>query len=147
MGRVQENKTWPRHPEMLGSETGVANVPLYPLHMIMAALGRSVVDYWSLDTEGSELDILENTDFSKLEIGIITVEHAGDIEKRSQIRSFMRQRGYLAIEAIHNDDLFASPDFLKKRGLMPDELRRSLWFWRCHFHQRGFPVSRNPREL
>ena len=53
-------------------------VPCLPLHDIVSrGLGRRTVDYWSLDTEGSEARILNATDFgpSGVEVGVLSVEH------------------------------------------------------------------------
>lgn len=53
-----------------------------------------VIDYLSIDTEGSEFMILENFDFSKREIKIITCEHnfAPDREK---IYRLLTNNGYI----------------------------------------------------
>ena len=50
-------------------------VHCFPLHELARQLGRTTIDYLSLDTEGSEGAILEGTDFTAVEVGLITVEH------------------------------------------------------------------------
>lgn len=54
----------------------------------------SYIDYLSVDTEGSEFHILNAFDFSAYKFGLISVEHAGETEKREQIRSLLERHGY-----------------------------------------------------
>ena len=58
-----------------GSAGKSVMVPTFPLQHVLRALGRSVVDYWSLDLEGPEVPILNATDFEAITVGLITVEH------------------------------------------------------------------------
>lgn len=53
-----------------------------------------VVDYLSLDTEGSEYEILRTTDFDRWSFRLISVEHAGETEKREAILTLLQSRGY-----------------------------------------------------
>ena len=53
--------------------TGVANVALvqcFPLSAVLAALMRNKVDYFSLDVEGRELDILKTIPFDQIDITV-----------------------------------------------------------------------------
>jgi FkbM family methyltransferase len=52
------------------------------------------IDYLSIDTEGSELEILKAFDFSRYRIGIITVEH-NFMPVRSQIFELLTLHGYV----------------------------------------------------
>ena len=54
------------------------------------------IDYLSLDTEGSELDILNAFDFSNYEIRLITCEH-NFTENRERIHNLLASRGYRRI--------------------------------------------------
>lgn len=54
----------------------------------------AVIDYLSIDTEGSEFEILETFDFNAYTFRLITVEHAGEEEKREKIRELLEKNGY-----------------------------------------------------
>ncbi|MEL6666527.1 MAG: FkbM family methyltransferase [Pseudomonadota bacterium] len=53
-----------------------------------------VIDYLSIDTEGSEFEILSTFDFDAYQFRLITVEHAGESEKRERIRELLERHGY-----------------------------------------------------
>lgn len=52
------------------------------------------IDYLSIDTEGSELEILQAFDFSRYRISVITCEH-NFTPAREKIRSLLAQHGYI----------------------------------------------------
>lgn len=51
------------------------------------------IDYLSIDTEGSEFEILNAFDFERWQIGILTVEH-NFTEKREAVYKLLTQKGY-----------------------------------------------------
>jgi FkbM family methyltransferase len=53
------------------------------------------MEYLSLDTEGSEYEILRTLDFNKWAFGIIDLEHNNIEPRRTQIRHLLTQNGYL----------------------------------------------------
>lgn len=54
------------------------------------------IDYLSIDTEGSEYEILKNFDFNKYKIRIITCEH-NYTENRNKIYLFLKNMGYIRV--------------------------------------------------
>ena len=54
----------------------------------------SFIEYLSLDTEGSEYNILEAHDFNKYKFGYICVEHNSINENRIKIRQLLESKGY-----------------------------------------------------
>jgi FkbM family methyltransferase len=55
------------------------------------------IDYLSIDTEGSEFEILEHFDFSRYQFGLITVEHNSETEKRENIFALLTKHHYKRI--------------------------------------------------
>jgi FkbM family methyltransferase len=53
-----------------------------------------IVDYISLDTEGSEYAILKSLNFNEYRFRLITVEHAGESKKRNDILTLLSNYGY-----------------------------------------------------
>jgi hypothetical protein len=53
-----------------------------------------VIDYLSIDTEGSEYEILANFDFSKHRFRVITCEH-NYTQERDKIHTLLTEKGYL----------------------------------------------------
>lgn len=52
------------------------------------------IDYLSIDTEGSEWDILNAFDFGSYTFHLISVEHAGEAKKRNSIKTLLVENGY-----------------------------------------------------
>jgi FkbM family methyltransferase len=69
------------------------------------------IDYVSIDTEGSELLILENFDFSKYKISIFTIEHNHTLN-REKIQQLMEKNGYMNVlsNRSKHDDWFILKD-------------------------------------
>jgi hypothetical protein len=64
------------------------------------------IEYLSLDTEGSEYEILKNFKFDKYIFGLIDVEHNYEEPRRSQIRELLLANGYIFIGQNYFDDCY-----------------------------------------
>ncbi|MRW83660.1 FkbM family methyltransferase [Pseudoduganella sp. FT26W] len=64
-----------------------------------------VIDYWSLDTEGSELLLLQSFPFDEHTFNVITVEHNHQ-PARVDIRRFLEARGFVFVTAVFIDDCY-----------------------------------------
>jgi FkbM family methyltransferase len=62
------------------------------------------IDYMSLDTEGTEFDILQSFDFNNYRVGYFTIEHNFVEPKRTNIRNFLLSKGYVYIGQNSVDD-------------------------------------------
>lgn len=60
---------------------------------LVAANAPKTIDYMSIDTEGSEADILESFNFSEYDISLVSVEH-NYTSQRNKIYEIMTKNGY-----------------------------------------------------
>ncbi len=82
-----------------------------------------VIDYWSLDVEGSELRLLKSFPFDAYTFDTLTVEH-NNLPVRRAIRSFMESVGFEYLTTLAIDDCYAREDWLAGRhSLSP------VWRW------------------
>src|SRR5688500_6158698 len=65
----------------------------------------AVIDYWSLDTEGSELAILRSFPFDEYRFRVLTVEH-NDAPVREDIRQYLAGCDYTCVRALGIDDAY-----------------------------------------
>jgi FkbM family methyltransferase len=65
-----------------------------------------VIDYWSLDTEGSELAILRSFPFDEYRVRFLTVEH-NNTAMRGQLASLLFARGFRRVAHLGIDDAYA----------------------------------------
>ena len=49
----------------------LATVQCFPLYSILLAVGRTKIDYFSLDVEGSETDVLTSTPWHKIYVKVV----------------------------------------------------------------------------
>jgi FkbM family methyltransferase len=66
------------------------------------------IEYLSLDTEGTEYDILRTFDFNKYKFGIIHVEHNYCEPRRTNIRNLLQKNNYTFIKENNWDDVYYS---------------------------------------
>ena len=66
----------------------------------------SFIEYMSLDTEGSEFEILKNFDFEKYTFGLIDVEHNFMEPRRTEIRNLLLSKGYIYKGENNWDDMY-----------------------------------------
>ena len=64
------------------------------------------IDYMSLDTEGSEYEILKGMPFDKYCVKTITVEHNLEKDKRQKIQSLLQKNGYKFVKNLLIDDFY-----------------------------------------
>lgn len=62
-----------------------------------------IIDYISIDTEGSEWEILKNFPFEKYQVNTLTVEHNHNKEKREKIFDLLNKHGFVREENIKTD--------------------------------------------
>jgi len=110
----REGRFWMKGEQGSGN---TINLTTFPFNMVLEALGRRTVDYWSLDTEGSELGILEGVDFSKVEVGVMTVEHNNDQTAKAGILKRLQAAGLERVVAGIQDDYYANRRYFEKRQL------------------------------
>ncbi|NBL00825.1 MAG: FkbM family methyltransferase, partial [Erysipelotrichia bacterium] len=70
------------------------------------------IDYLSIDTEGSEYEILENFPFDKWDVALLSVEH-NFTENRKKIQNLLESKSFICVEVqwdtwYYKDDLNAS---------------------------------------
>ena len=66
-------------------------------HEIVSAFGSNVtnIDYISMDTEGSELEILKTINFDKYKFNCMTIEcDETQIKRSEEIIAFLKDKGY-----------------------------------------------------
>jgi hypothetical protein len=92
------------HPSLEEAELPTTRKPARTVRSILReAAAPPIIDYWSLDTEGSELAILRSFPFDEYRFRVLTVEH-NDGAAREKIRSYLATRGYTRMRVLGIDD-------------------------------------------
>ena len=80
------------------SGTNVAKLgyfPCFSLKTILKAIGVSHVDFFSLDVEGGELDVLKSINFTEFDIETFCIERGG---QSRQVTSLLERKGYKTVK-------------------------------------------------
>jgi FkbM family methyltransferase len=76
------------------------------MDVLEKANAPSFIEYMSLDTEGTELEILKPFDFDKYTFGLIDVEHNYMEPRRTDIRNLLLSKGYVYKGENKWDDMY-----------------------------------------
>ncbi len=82
-----------------------------PTDLLITANAPTEIDYMSLDTEGSELTILEAFDFDRYTVKFINVKHNYQEPRRSLMRDVLESKGYLYFGSVEFDDNYIHSSF------------------------------------
>jgi FkbM family methyltransferase len=96
-----------RHKSLIGSnKTTIQVQSISLLDVLKKANSPSFIEYMSLDTEGSELEILKYFDFDKYTFGLIDVEHNRVEPRRTDIKNLLLSNGYIYKGENKWDDMY-----------------------------------------
>jgi len=89
-------------------------VQCFPIYAILAAVNVSVVDYFSLDVEGIEMQVLESIPFDRVLIKVFSLEFQLMPESPQILKSFMESKGYRLVAQLFIDFIFAHNSVLTR---------------------------------
>ena len=93
-----------------GGQSQIALVPCLNFTELCQQAGLKQIDFISIDTEGSELEILQAIDFSQVSIGVITVENNYADPK---IKALMQAQGFVFSKKLDSDEVYYNPQFFR----------------------------------
>lgn len=79
--------------------------------LLLAGACPEIVDYISIDTEGSEYEVLKGLDFTRWKFALMTIEHGGNEESRRKVWSILQEVGYTR-HRVWFEDWFWHPEYL-----------------------------------
>lgn len=83
-------------------------VPCVSLGSILRTFGLSQIDFFSLDVEGAELEVLRTLDLSALHFNVIAIEQDGQNPIKDQaVREYLLADNYDLYDAHISDDTYA----------------------------------------
>jgi FkbM family methyltransferase len=100
----------PQHAKRMDHELGKSNetvlVQCFPIYSILKAIGVTHVDFFSLDIEGAEPDVLRTLPLDKITVDVFCIEHNGEASKLNEIKNILvGQHGY-EITHVDQQDIY-----------------------------------------
>ena len=92
--------------EVDANKTTIDVVTISLTDLLDSSKAPTFIEYLSLDTEGSEYEILRTFNFDKYKFGWIDVEHNGMEPRRTQIRTLLTSKGYVYEGPNRHDDMY-----------------------------------------
>jgi len=117
-GRVvhdEEVKQWIKAQNIAKDEVMVQCFPLYSL---LLALNQLTVDFFSLDVEGDELNVLMTIPWDKVNIKTMTVEFIHEVGKGKDLKQYVEEQGYKSLLHMSRWDGGVNDIIFRKKGLV-----------------------------
>ncbi|XP_060077630.1 uncharacterized protein LOC132557155 [Ylistrum balloti] len=101
-----------------GIKLDPVQVQCFPLYSILLALNQTTIDFFSLDVEGDEVDILKTIPFDKVHIKMLTVEYSHGSGGKFELQYYMESQGYDTLVSMERDDGGVKDLIFKRKGLL-----------------------------
>lgn len=90
-----------------GGKVHKLEMSVFTLQEILEQHGVLEIDYCSIDTEGTEYNIVKSIDFEKTKIKLFSIENNyGD----DDVKNFLETKGYVLLTKLQWDDIFVRND-------------------------------------
>lgn len=86
-----------------GGKVNNIKIEVFKLQTILEKYGIYEIDFCSIDTEGSEFNIVKSIDFNKTNIKIFTIENN---YQTTEIQNYLENNGYYLHTKLQWDDIF-----------------------------------------
>lgn len=86
-----------------GGKVNSIKMPVFRLQTILDKYNISNIDYCSIDTEGSEFNIIKSIDFDRTTIKVFSIENN---YATSDIQDYLSERGYYLYTKLQWDDIY-----------------------------------------
>ena len=94
-----------------GGEIEIINIEVRNINKIFVENKIFKIDYFSIDTEGSEFEILTSIEFENCDISLISIENNYN---DSRINDFLTKNNYTLVKKLGNDEIYISNKIYKK---------------------------------
>lgn len=88
--------------ERHGGNKEIIKIISKPLKQVFSENKLKKIDYLSIDTEGSEMEIIKSIDFDLVDIRVISTENSCN----SDIKSFLETKGFIFADKICADEIY-----------------------------------------
>ncbi|XP_076050463.1 protein Star-like [Oratosquilla oratoria] len=105
-------------PDARPDNPGMTEVQCLPLYSILLALNVTTVDYFSLDIEGFELEVLRTIPWEKVDIQTLSVEFIHGKEGKDTLKEYMATKGYSVYSEVTNPHYLANDFIFVKREML-----------------------------
>ena len=99
----------------------IRKIPCIPFKSVMLALKQTKVDFFSLDVEGFELEILRTIPWKEVDVSTLAVEYVHGKNGKEAYRKYMDEQDYTVSKDIHDHNpaqtIFVDDFIFAKRGL------------------------------
>jgi FkbM family methyltransferase len=85
-----------------GGSKEIIKIISKPLNKVLFENNLKKVDYLSIDTEGSEMEIIKSIDFDLFDIRVISTENTS----KSDIKNFLKSKGFTFYGQICSDEIY-----------------------------------------
>ncbi|XP_076265930.1 EGF receptor activation regulator Star [Rhynchophorus ferrugineus] len=84
----------------------VTRVKCFPLYSLILAMNYSIVDFLSVESGGTELQVLETIPFDKIKIEVISIDLRENDSEIDTIKKFLASKSYKFMERFNNTYVF-----------------------------------------
>ncbi|CAH1788713.1 unnamed protein product [Owenia fusiformis] len=116
LGRIMDTED-----EYSNEDPDVNIVPIqcFPFYSYLLALKVTHVDYFSLDVEGLELEVLRTIPFHKITIDVISAEFIHGAKDKVVMQNYMEEQGFHVAAEIMRSDNLANDFIFVRNGFKP----------------------------
>lgn len=101
------------HSNLIDDPSWFTRVKCFPLYSLLLAINKTNIDFLSLESGGTELQILETIPFDRVNINIIDVHLYTNENEKESIKKFLAKKSYNFVQNFNSSYVF----MLKKVGM------------------------------